>query len=61
MRTLEEEKVWLAALHLDGVGAEWFLAVDRNNVCISWADFVTYVNLRFGPPIRSNPLAITGT
>ncbi|KAK3121330.1 hypothetical protein QOZ80_8BG0650860 [Eleusine coracana subsp. coracana] len=31
MKTLEEEKVWTASLHLDGAAAEWFLALDRDN------------------------------
>lgn len=50
--TLETEEVWLAALHLDGVEAEWFLTIDRDNAQLPWADFSAYVNLRFGPVLR---------
>ena len=57
MGTLDEEKVLLTALHLDSVAAEWFLSVDRANVQLPWADFSIYVNQRFGPVLRQNPLA----
>ncbi|GJN13382.1 hypothetical protein PR202_gb00076 [Eleusine coracana subsp. coracana] len=55
--TLEAEKVWLTALHLDGVTAEWFLTIDCDNVQLPWANFSIYVSLRFGPVLRQNPLA----
>lgn len=57
MRTPTEERVWMASLHLEGVAAEWFYALERDNGVISWAQFVEFTNLRFGPPIRSNPMA----
>jgi hypothetical protein len=57
MRTPMEERVWMASLHLEGVAAEWFYALERDNDVISWAQFVDFTNLRFGPPIRSNPMA----
>lgn len=57
MRTIDGEKVWMASLHLDGVAAEWFYALDRDNNNITWSRFVDFLNLQFGPPIRSNPLA----
>jgi hypothetical protein len=57
MRTPTEERVWMASLHLEGVAAEWFYALERDNDVISWAQFVDFTNLRFGPPIRSNPMA----
>ncbi|GJN41096.1 hypothetical protein PR202_gn00423 [Eleusine coracana subsp. coracana] len=52
--TLEAEKFWLAALHLDGVAVEWFLALDCDNLQLPWADFIIYVNLtaRFSAKIR---------
>ena len=53
---MEEEKVWTATLHLDGVAAEWYFQLESDVGVPSWARFVEYVNLRFGPPIRSNSL-----
>jgi len=55
-RTMDEEKVWLASLHLDGVAAEWYFHLECDVGIVSWPRFVEYVNLRFGPPIRSNAL-----
>ncbi|KAL6640841.1 hypothetical protein ACP70R_021964 [Stipagrostis hirtigluma subsp. patula] len=57
MRTMPEEKVWLAALHLEGAAAEWYYALERDFGIVSWARFVEYINLRFSPPIRANALA----
>ena len=51
---MEEEKVWTASLHLDGVASEWYFPLERDYGMISWARFAEYLNLRFGPPIRSN-------
>jgi len=55
-RTMEEEKVWTASLHLDGAAAEWYFQLECDVGVPSWARFVEYINLRFGPPIRSNSL-----
>jgi len=55
-RTLEEDKVWMASLHLDGVAAQWFFQLEHDLGIISWPRFAEYANLRFGPPIRSNAL-----
>lgn len=57
MRTIDGECVWMASLHLDGVAAEGFYALDRDNTNITWGCFVDFLNLGFGPPLRSNPLA----
>lgn len=57
MHTMDGEKVWMALLHLDGVASEWFYALDRDNNNLTWPCFVDFLNLHFGPPIRSNPLA----
>ena len=57
MRTMEEEKVWLAALHLEGVAAEWYYALERDHGVLSWARFSDFVNMRFGPPLRTNGMA----
>jgi hypothetical protein len=50
------EQVCLASLHMDGVAAEWYYALERDYGMLPWARFAEFVNLRFGPPIRSNPL-----
>jgi hypothetical protein len=41
---------------LDGVDAEWYYALERDYDMLSWTYFAEFVNLRFGPLIRSNPL-----
>jgi hypothetical protein len=56
MRTMLAEQIWLASLHMDGVAAEWYYALERDYGILPWARFAEFVNLRFGPPIRSNPL-----
>ena len=53
---MEEEKVWTASLHLDGVASEWYFQLERDFGMISWTRFAEYLNLRFGPPIPSNSL-----
>jgi hypothetical protein len=50
------EQVWLASLHMDGVAAEWYYALERDYNVLPWTRFTEFVNLRFGSPIRSNPL-----
>jgi hypothetical protein len=50
------EQVWMASLHMDGIAAEWYYALEREYGLLSWARFTEFVNLRFGPPIRLNPL-----
>ena len=51
---MEEEKVWTASLHLDGVVSEWYFKLERDYGMISWARFAEYLNLCFEPPILSN-------
>jgi len=53
----EDEKIWMASLHLDGTVAEWYYQMERDFGMISWPRFVEFVNLRFGPPIRTNSVA----
>jgi hypothetical protein len=55
-RTMLAEQVWLASLHMDGVDDEWYYALERDYGILPWARFAEFINLRFGPPIRSNPL-----
>jgi hypothetical protein len=57
MRTMAEEKVWIASLHLKGVAADWYYALERDHAIPSWARFAEFVNMRFGPPLRTNSLA----
>lgn len=47
----------MASLHLDGTAAEWYYQMERDFGMISWPRFVEFVNLRFGPPIRTNSVA----
>jgi hypothetical protein len=42
---------------MDGVAAEWYYALEREYDMLSWACFAEFINLRFGPPIISNPLS----
>jgi hypothetical protein len=53
---LQAEQVWLASLHMDGAAAEWYYVLEREYGLVPWARFAEFVNLRFGPPLRSNPL-----
>jgi hypothetical protein len=41
---------------MDGVAAEWYYALERDYGMVSWTRFTELVNLRFGLPIRFNPL-----
>ncbi|WVZ84588.1 hypothetical protein U9M48_031611 [Paspalum notatum var. saurae] len=45
--TMEEEKVWLASLHLDGVVASWYYQMERVFDIVSWPRFVEFTNMRF--------------
>jgi hypothetical protein len=50
------EQVWLASLHMDGVAAEWYYALERDYGMLPRAWFIDFIKLWLGPPIRSNPL-----
>jgi hypothetical protein len=54
---MAEEKVWIASLHLKGVAADWYYALERDHAIPSWARFAEFMNMRFGPPLRTNSLA----
>jgi hypothetical protein len=54
---MEEEKVWIASLHIEGVAAEWYYALEWDYDIISWVRFADFVHMRFGPPLRTNGLA----
>jgi hypothetical protein len=55
-RTLQVEHVWLTSLHMDGAAAEWYYVLEREYGLVPWERFTEFVNLRFGPPLRSNHL-----
>jgi hypothetical protein len=54
MRTME---VWIASLHLEGVAAEWYYALEGDYGIISWVCFADFMHMRFGPPLKTNGLA----
>lgn len=55
-QTIEEEKFWLAAYHLTGNAQLWYYQLERDESIVFWPRFVDFVNMHFGPPLRSNPL-----
>jgi hypothetical protein len=55
-RTVEEEKVWLAAHHLHGAAQQWYMRLERDEGTPGWRRFSELLDMRFGPPLRSNPL-----
>jgi len=55
-RTIEEEKVWLAALNLHDAAQQCYTQVEKDEGTPSWNRFKELLDLRFGPPLRSNPL-----
>jgi hypothetical protein len=46
----------MASLHMDGAAAEWYYALKQEYGMVPWNRFTEFVNLRFNPPLRSNPL-----
>jgi hypothetical protein len=53
MRTME---VWIASLHLEGVAAEWYYALEGDYGIISWVRFADFMHMRFGLPLQTNGL-----
>ena len=47
----------MASLYLDGTAAEWYYQMERDFGMVPWPRFVDFINLRFGPPIRTNSIA----
>ena len=41
---------------MEGPAQQWYYRLERNQGVPTWQQFVTGVNRRFGPPVRSNPL-----
>jgi hypothetical protein len=55
-RIMEEEKVWMASYHLEGVAQSWYLQLQTDEGTPRWHRFKDILQLRFGPPLRSAPL-----
>ena len=52
-----EEKVWMASYNLEEGAQMWYLMVQANEGMPSWRRFTELLHLRYGPPLRSAPLA----
>jgi hypothetical protein len=48
--------VFLATFYMTGEAAQWYDIRESNHGQPLWEEFITLVNQRFGPPLRSNPL-----
>jgi hypothetical protein len=57
MGTTQEERVWMASLHPEGIEAEWYYALERDVGLLLWTRFSKFVNMRFGPLLRTNDMA----
>jgi hypothetical protein len=55
-QTEPQQKLWLATFHLDGDTFHWYAHLERSRGMPSWEEFHELCNVRFGPPIHSNPL-----
>jgi hypothetical protein len=54
----QDERVWQASLHLEGVAAEWFYPPERDiGGALTWSRFIEFLQMRFGPPLRFNDMA----
>ena len=56
-RIMEEEKVWMASYNLEDGAQLWYIQVHTDEGTPSWRRFKDLLNLRYGPPLRSAPLA----
>jgi hypothetical protein len=45
-----EERVWLAAFHLQGVTQQWYIRLDHDEGTPTWRRFSELLDQRFGPP-----------
>ena len=52
-----EEQVWMASYNLEGGAQLWYIQVQTDEGTPSWRRFSELLNLRYGPPVRSNPMA----
>jgi hypothetical protein len=55
-RIAAEEQVWMASYNLEDVAQMWYLLVQQSEGMPNWRRFTELLNLRFGPPLRSNPM-----
>lgn len=53
---MEEEKVWMASYNLEDDAQLWYYQVQQDEGTPSWRHFKELLHLRYGPPLRSNPL-----
>ena len=56
-RIAPEEQVWMASYNMDDVAQLWFMQIQQEEGTPSGRHFTKLLNLRFGPPLRSNPSA----
>jgi hypothetical protein len=56
-RIAAKEQVWMASYNLEGDAQMWYIQVRTDEGTLSWRWFSELLNLQFGPPIRSNPMA----
>ncbi|XP_066361073.1 uncharacterized protein [Miscanthus floridulus] len=55
-RIMEEEKVWMASYNLEEGAQMWYIQVQEDKGIPSWHRVKDLLHLRYGPPLRSNPL-----
>jgi hypothetical protein len=55
-RIAAEEQVWMASYNLEAGAQMWYLQVQQSEGTPSWRRFSELLNMRYGPPLRSNPL-----
>jgi hypothetical protein len=55
-RTMAEERVRMAAYHLDDAAQLWFIQLQDDEGTPPWGNFKDLLSLRFGPPLRSAPM-----
>ncbi|KAI4302130.1 hypothetical protein MLD38_037914 [Melastoma candidum] len=55
-RIMEEEKVWMASYNLEEGAQMWYIQIQQDEGIPSWRRFKDLLHLRYGPPLRSNPL-----
>jgi hypothetical protein len=54
----QDERVWQVSLHLEGVAAEWFYALERDlGDMLTWTRFIEFIQMHFEPPLRFNGMA----
>ena len=56
-RIMEEEKVWMASYNLEDGAQLWYMQIQTDMGTPTWRRFKELLNLRYGPPLRSAPLA----